>query len=153
MNGWKTIVSFWAGLVSGDYLSFREGSQHSFCFFLGFGNGNDFEMKCEWPSPFAALPGLLAIVGLSLNIQESSSTDQRQPSLKPSLPQNATRNFVFTKQSHIKMGSTAILTLQHSPHETHPFNPMSSFIVNVSWMRMGWRMAPRSSREPSSHWR
>lgn len=51
------------------------------------------------------------------------------------------------------MGTTAILTLQHSPHETHPFNPMSSFIVNVSWMRMGWRMAPRSSREPSSHWR
>lgn len=44
------------------------------------------------------------------------------------------------------MGTTAILTLQHSPHKTHPFNPMSSFIVNVSWMRMGWRMAPRSSR-------
>ena len=121
---------FGARPIYRDYLSFREGSQHSFCFFLGFGNGNDFEMKCEWPSPFAALPGLLAIVGLSLNIQESSPTDQRQPSLKPSLPQNATRNFVFTKQSHIKMGSTATLALDSIPLTKHipstPCPPSSS---------------------------
>ena len=73
---WKWMVGrrsfpFGARPIFRDYVGFREGSQHSFCFFLGF--GNDFEM----PSPFAALPGLLAIVGSRLNIQESSSTDQK----------------------------------------------------------------------------
>lgn len=109
-------------------------------------------MKCEWPSPFAALPGLLAIVGLSLNIQESSSTDQRPPSLKPSLPQNATRNFVFTKQSHIKMGSTATLALDSIPLTKHipstPCPPSSSTWAGCAWDGE-WRLGLPGNLHPT----
>ena len=109
-------------------------------------------MKCEWPSPFAALPGLLAIVGLSLNIQESSSTDQRPPSLKPSLPQNATRNFVFTMQNHIKMGTTATLALDSIPLTKHipstPCPPSSSTWAGCAWDG-GWRLGLPGNFHPT----
>lgn len=50
MNGWKTNRFFLGpGLFTGTILV--SGRVVSIVlFFLGFGNGNDFEMKCEWPS-------------------------------------------------------------------------------------------------------